>query len=140
MASIEGFIDEVIGVVRAVSGIRYAPDDPPAQIATHPAAVVWLTGGNVILGPDTLIEYHYQVRIGLITAIQNVTTANQRILPQIEPVIEAIAARQRSAVTPFANSINIEEVTFTYGPIQWADVWYFGALIDLGDVKIQRTL
>lgn len=140
MASIESFIDEVIRLVRAVSGIQYAPDDPPGQLATHPAAVVWLTGGRVIMGPDTLVEYHYTVRIGLVTSMQNMALANQRILPQIEPVIEAIAGKQRDLASPFVNSINIDEVTFTYGPIEWADVWYFGALIDLGDVKIQRTL
>lgn len=140
MASIDGFLDEVIGVVRAVTGIAYVPDDPPAAIAADPAAVVWLTDGRVVIGPPELATYHHGVRIGLITSMQNTAIANQKILPRIEPVIEAIWNRLRSPTTPFVNCQNIEQITFTYGPIQWGDIWYFGALIDLEEVKIQREL
>lgn len=135
--SIVGFIDEVIEVIRDLPGIVFVPDDPPATIATHPAAVVWLTDFRANLGPDAIVEHHFGVRIGLITAMSNIAVANQRILPQIEPVIEAIAHKQRQAAG-FLNSINIEAVSGTYGPIQWGDIWYFGALIDLGDIKIVR--
>ena len=143
MATLEGFLDELIGVVRAASGIRYAPDDPPSAIATDPAAVVWVTNGRILPGPwstkadgsmAVALDYHHSVRVGLLTSMQNIALANQRILPKIETVIEAIHAAR-----PYANCENIEEVAFTYGPIQWGDVWYFGAIIDLGDVKIQRT-
>lgn len=137
--SIVDFIDEVIAVVRDLPGIMFAPDDPPSQIAAHPAAVVWLTGFRANLGPDNIVEHHFAVRIGLITAMSNISVANQRILPQIEPVIEAIAEKQRTGVG-FLNSVNIEAITGTYGPVQWGDVWYFGALIDLGDIKIVRQI
>lgn len=140
MASIEGFLDEVIGIVRAVTGIAYAPNDPPSAIAADPAAVVWLTDGRAEIGPPELATYHYGVRVGLFTSMQNIAIANQKILPRIEPVIEVIWNRLRSATTPFANCQNIEQITFTYGPIQWGDIWYFGALIDLEGVKIQREL
>lgn len=137
MASLEGFIDELIKVVRDASGIRYAPDDPPSALATDPAAVVWLTSGRILRGPygaNVALDYHHSIRIGLLTSMQNIALANQRILPKIETVVEAVMKAR-----PYANCENIEEVTFTYGPIQWGDVWMFGALIDLGDVKIQRT-
>ncbi len=136
--SIERFIDEVIEVVRAIPGIAFAPDDPPGTIANHPAAVVWLTEGRAQGGPAPLVTYHHRVRIGLITAFGNMALANQRILPQIEPVIDAVYRKLfTSGYTPIQN---IEEISYTYGPIQWGDIWYFGALIDLGEVKIQRTL
>lgn len=139
MASLEGFLDELIGVIRAASGIRYAPDDPPSQIATDPAALVWLTDGLSEPGPQELVTYHHGVRVGLITSMQNIAIANQRILPRIETVIEAIWAKQRHGSAGFENCQDIARITFTYGPIQWGDVWYFGALIDLEEVKIQRT-
>ena len=138
MASIEGFIDELLPLVRAASGIRYVPDDPPSSLATEPAAVVWLTDGRVIRGPyagtGVALDYHYGVRIGLLTAMGNIAMANQRILPKIEPVIEAVYLGR-----PYVNAENIEDVTFTYGPVDWGGTWYFGAMIDLGDVKIQRV-
>ncbi len=136
--SLEGFLDELIGVVRAASGMRYVPDDPPSQIATSPAALIWLTDGRSVIGPPEVATYHHTVHVALVTGMDNIATANQRILPQIEPVIEAIWNRLRGA--GFANCQNIEQVVFTYGPIQWGDVWYFGAMIDLEEVKIQRTL
>lgn len=138
MATLEGFIDELIGVVRAASGIRYVPDDPPSALATGPAAVVWLTEGRSVMAPPGVVTYHHGVRVGLLTAMQNIAVANQVILPRIETVIEAIWENLSSG--GFTQCANIERVTFTYGPVQWGDVWYFGAVIDLEEVKIQRTL
>lgn len=140
MATLDGFLDELIVVVRRVSGINYAPDDPPSKLANHPAAVVWLTEGRANIGPPELATWHHGVRIGLLTSMENIALANQRILPQIEPVVEAIFNKLRSTTAPFTNCQNIEQVSYSYGPVQWADVWYFGALIDLEDVKIQRSL
>lgn len=144
MATLEGFLDELIGVVRVASGIRYAPDDPPSQIATTPAAIVWLLDSRVIGGPSTIVEYHHTVRVGLLTTMQNIAVANQVILPRIEPVIEAIwqkllADRFGGNVDGFGGNSS-QFATYTYGPVQWGEVWYFGAVIDLEDVKIQRTL
>lgn len=138
MASLEGFIDEVIDVVRGASGIRYAPNDPPSTIATDPAAVVWLASGRNIMAPPGVVTYHHGVRVGLMTGMGNIAVANQRILPRIEPVIEAIWGRFLSP--GFTHCQNIEQITFTYGPIEWGGVWLFGALIDLEGVKIQRAL
>ena len=90
VATLEGLLDELIETVRTVSGIAFVPDDPPARLASHPAGVVWLTGGTSVIGPPGVATYHHDVRIGLLTAIENTAVANQRILPQIEPVIEAI--------------------------------------------------
>ena len=140
MATLEGFLDELIGVVRDVSGIAYAPDDPPSQIATGPAAIVWLTEGRCIIGPAEVATYHHTVRIGLMTALQNTSIANQRILPRIEPVIEAIWNKLKSSANGFDNCENIERITYTYGPIEWGGVWQLGAVLDLEEVKIQRTL
>lgn len=140
MASLEGFLDELIAVVGSASGIRYAPQDPPSSIASDPAAVVWLASGECVIGPPELATYHHDVRISLMTSMQNIAIANQRILPRIETVIEAVWDKLRSSADGFDNCQNIERITFTYGPIQWGDVWYFGALIDLEEVKIQRTL
>lgn len=138
MASLEGFLDELIDVVRAAGGIRYAPDDPPTQIATDPAAVVWLADGRSLMAPPGVVTYHHGVRVGLLTSMQNIALANQRILPRVEGVIEAIwGALGRSA---FTNCQNIGQITFTYGPVEWGGVWQFGAVIDIEDVKIQRTL
>lgn len=138
MATLEGFLDELIETVRTVSGIAFVPDDPPARLASHPAGVVWLTGGRSVIGPPGVATYHHDVRVGLLTAIENTALANQRILPQIEPVIEAIWTRLAASL--FLNCQNIGDITYTYGPIQWADIWYFGAIVDLEEVKIQREL
>lgn len=136
--TIETFIDGVIGIVRGLPGIQFVPDDPPSQLASHPAAVVWLTGGRAVIGPPELATYHHEVRVGLLTAMGNIAVANQRILPQIEPVIDAVFGYLKTS--PIGTVHNIEQIMYTYGPVQWGDVWYFGALIDLGEVKIQRTL
>jgi hypothetical protein len=99
-----------------------------------------LTGGRSVIGPPELATYHHSVRVGLMTSLQNTAIANQRILPKIETVIEAIWNKLRSSSAGFIHCQNIENITYTYGPIQWADIWYFGALIDLEEVKIQRAL
>ena len=125
-------------MVRDASGIRYAPDDPPSSLATDPAAVVWLTDGRSVIGPPDVATYHHTVRIGLLTAMSNIATANQRILPRLEPVIEAVWSRFRSP--GFTHCQNIGQITYTYGPVEWGGVWQFGAIIDLEEVKIQRTL
>lgn len=140
MATLEGFMDELIEVVKAASGIRYAPSDPPSTIATDPAAIVWLMDGRSVIGPPEIATYHYTARVGLLTSIQNIAVANQKVLPKIETVINAVWSKLKSSAAGFTNCQNIENITFTYGPIQWGDVWYFGALIDLEEVKIQVTL
>lgn len=135
---LETILDELIDTVRDVPGIRFAPDDPPSSIANHPAGIVWVTEGRATIGPPELVTYHHGIRIALLTAMQNIAVANQRILPVIEPVIEAVYSRLR--LSGFSDIQNIEQISYTYGPVQWGDVWYFGALIDLGEVKIQRAL
>ena len=137
-SGLENILDELIATVRSVPGIVFAPDDPPSQIANHPAGVVWVTQGRAVIGPPELVTYHHGIRIALLTAISNIAIANQRILPQIEPVIEAVYGRLRQS--GYTDIQNIEQIEYTYGPVQWGDVWYFGALIDLGEVKIQRAL
>lgn len=140
MATLEGFQDELIAVVRAASGIRFAPDDPPSQIATTPAAIVWLTSGRVTNAPLGVATYLHDIRIGLLTGISNISIANQKILPKIEVVIEAILAKWQPGVTGFTNAQTLGQITYTYGPVEWGGVWLFGAVIDLEEVKIQRDL
>lgn len=140
MATLEGFLDELIVVVRQASGIRYAPDDPPSSIATDPAAIVWLADGRCTNAPLGVATYLHGIRIGLLTGMANISTANQKILPKIETVIEAILAKWQPGVTGFSNAQTLGAITYTYGPVEWGGVWYFGAVIDLEEVKIQREL
>ena len=138
MASLEGFLDELIAVVRQASGIRYAPDDPPSQIAASPAAVVWLASGRNIMAPPGVSTSHYGVRVALLTSMDNIATANQVILPRIETVVEAIWRGLTAG--RLSNCQNIGQILLSYGPVEWGGVWLFGATIDLEDVKIQRTV
>lgn len=137
-SSLETVLDELIAVVRGVPGVLFAPDDPPSQLTTHPAGVVWVTAGRAVIGPPELVTYHHTIRIALLTSISNIALANQRILPQVEPVIEAVFSKLR--MSGYSEIQNIESIDYTYGPVQWGDIWYFGALIDLGEVKLQRIL
>ncbi|HNS38782.1 MAG: hypothetical protein LC131_02925 [Anaerolineae bacterium] len=136
--SIVNTIAALVNVVRDVPGIVFAPDNPPSQIATTPAAVVWLTQGRATIGPPELSTHYHQVRIGLITGMGNIATADQVILPQVEPTIDAVFSALKNGDLPGIH--NIAEITYTYGPIQWGDIWYFGAMIDLGEIKLQREL
>jgi len=52
MATLQSAIDEIQTEVRALSGIRSAPDEPPDQMGAYPFAVAY-AGKGVWELPDT---------------------------------------------------------------------------------------
>lgn len=138
MATLQGFIDEVITVISSNSTvIDYVPDEVPLSIPDTPASPVWASSGSATGGdPAGQIKYLHNVRVGILGPLENMAMINDVFLPEYETITEAIQTKHDSG---FTNADTYGDMTYTYGPIEWAGVMLFGFLITIEDVKIRRT-
>lgn len=130
-------IDALSAIIRAVSGVRVVPDDPPDNINIYPFAVVYDGGGQDIFDApgsrrslDSLIvEVHFS-RKDLQKAIQ-----------QAMPLRDTIANAIMDDPTITSTVDTFESLSRTFGPLAWGDpaVQNVGYRFTLNNVK-RRTV
>lgn len=137
MATLQGFIDEVITVIEDNSTIAdYVPDEVPLDLKDTPASPVWASSGVVTTGPAGQVKYLHNVRLGILGSLEQMPKINDIFLPELETIVEALQSKHDSG---FTNADTYGDITYTYGPIEWAGIMFFGFLITIEDVKIRRT-
>jgi len=137
MATLQGFIDEVITVIRDNSSVvNYVPDEVPLSLPDTPASPVWTSSGVATSGPPGQMKYLHNVRVGILGSLEHMDKINDIFLPEYETITEAIQSKHDSG---FTNADTYGDMTYTYGPIEWAGMMAFGFLITIENVKIRRT-
>ena len=134
--TLQGFIDELIPVIRAVADINFVPDDPSEQLPAFPAAIIYTSGGRAVHGPATIATYYANVTIAVVSNVLDLPHAHRIMLPKIEPICEAIITQFHGA--GFTGLENIPSMEWTFGASQWGGIDVLGFFITLDDVKYQR--
>lgn len=137
MASLQGFIDEVIAVARTVSGITYVPDEPQLTPGKLPVTMVYAANGQGVMSPVGSMTYLHNVQLSFVGSFDELPRTNEFILKHLEPIVEAIYAKLASG--GFANAVGIGNVTYEIGPQDWGGLNVYGLFFTFNDVKIQRN-
>lgn len=140
MATLQGAIDELIAVVDAVTGINYAPGDPPGQINASVAAVVYGSRGANKGGPgSTMMTDLHDVTIAVVMPFTSFEHCNQVMLPFCELITEALRDHLRGRTS--AHYSTFGDIRYVYGPIEWpAGIIMLGYLFTIENLKIQNTI
>ena len=136
MADLQGFVDEVIALIRAVDGIDFVPDEPQLMPTILPMSTVYASSGRGRHAPAGAMTYWHDVRIAFVGPLDNLEQVNDLITGKLEAIVEAVYDNLGS----YTNAVNIGDFDYTFGPIQWGGMDVYGLMLDFREVKIQRNL
>jgi hypothetical protein len=137
MGTLQGFIDAVVTELNTISGIKYAPADPPDRLVKWPAAPVWAVTGASRVEFGQVVNYEHDVRIGLLGPAEDLSRLSRVLTAYLEPIIQNIFGKY--VASGFTDIEAMGDISYTFGPIEWAGVLQFGFLLTIHDVIIRNT-
>jgi hypothetical protein len=139
VATLQGALDELIGVMRDVSGVTHAPDDPGLQVVEYPAAMVYVSEGTLKNQPQNVRTDLHTVQIAVIMPTSELEYTNQTMLALLEPIAGALFSHHNGRTSLHYQTFG--EIQYTYGPIEWpSGVQYFGYIFTINGLKIQNGM
>ena len=136
MATLQGALDELITVIDAVSGVNWAPADPPGNVPVGPTAVVYASTGRLFTDtPETYRGLH-NVEIALIMPEGTLPQQVQAMLPLLEPVVAAIITHRNGQTSSHYSTFS--DINYVFGPINWGGQLHTGFIFTIQDLKIRN--
>lgn len=137
-ANLDTFIDEVVAILKTVSGLSQVGRSPNA-LAKWPAVPVYSVSGRVEGNMGSIARWEHDVRIGLLAPYDSDVSKVQTVLaPLLEPMIEELF--QKMLAQEFASIDHFGAIDYVFGPIEWAQQLYFGFMLTIYDVTIRRVI
>lgn len=139
-ATIEGTIAELMGVLRDINGIQYAPDEPNEQVTAWPAAFGYPVAGRLADGyPSGMYTVKHTVEIALMMPENDYRLMTKIIVPLIDPVYNALVSYNNDQTSSHFNTF--ATISYTLGGIPWTQGQdMYGVVFTLEDVKIMNNL
>ena len=141
--NLQGFIDEVLEVLRGLFDHAYIPDNPDINPGIWPYATVYMTNGTSKGEPAGYVQKDLtDVVIALVVPLEDYAKAFDFLLPYREQIPMALFKYFYKDGTRSAHAQHIgTEINLTMGPIEWPQgQQMFGYLITLSDVKIENEV
>jgi len=142
MATLQQVIDEIQADIRALSGIRAAPDEAPEQINIFPFVVAfpgpgtWSSDipGNKINLASVVVELHV-ARKDMAKDIQ-AAMVYENSIPNV--LLKAVAS---TAGDRFNNTVStFDNITYTFGSLGWGGMDTFGFRWTINGIKLQSNI
>lgn len=137
MGTLQGFIDALVVEFKTISGIMYTPEDPPNQMVKWPATPVWAVTGVSRVDFGQVVTYQHDVRVGLLGPGEDVAHLSRVLSALLEPLVENIYGKYASS--SFTDIDAMGMISYTFGPIDWGGIPYFGFMLTIHDVVITNT-
>jgi len=143
--NLQGFIDEVLEVLRGLAHVNYVPDNPDLDPRIYPYITVYMTTGTSVGEPAGYVQKDLtDVTIAMIMPLDNLEKSIEFLLPYREQIPMALYKhfyRNGNGVnSDHAQHIG-EGITINMSPIEWPQgQQMFGYLITLNGVKIQNEI
>lgn len=139
MATLQGAIQELIGVINALSGIKYAPDEPNESVTAWPAAFAYATDGVAWNEPPPVAKDLHNIQIAVVMPFNDYRQATRTMLPLYESIRNAIISHRNGRTSSHYNTFGA--IRYTLGPVEWAQgELMYGYVFTLEDVKIINTV
>ena len=143
--NLQGFIDEVLEVLRGLSHVNYVPDNPDISPRIYPYLTVYMTTGVTKGEPAGYVQTDLtDVTIAMVVPLEDMAKAVEFLLPYREQIPRALY-KHFYRQTANVNSDHVqhlgESITINMSPIDWPSGQpMFGYLITLNGVKIQNEI
>ena len=138
MATIEGAILEWVEIIQAVDGIQNVPDTPLEQVTSTPQVMIYNTDGFSLNEPNDIEKSLHNVQLAVVMPLSNLSYAIKTMLPLYEKIVKALWDHRNSRAS--ANAATFEQITYTFGIIEWAQLDLYGYIFTLNNVKIWNNL
>lgn len=138
MAALQVIIDQIQAEVRAVPGIRAAPDEPPAQINQFPFAVCYAREGYFKVGPVGTLHGIHEIVLEVHVARQEMEHDFQQVMPFAESIPNAILAAYGDG--RLTGLEVLQEIRYAFGPLGWGGVPTMGFLFRINGIKTQDAI
>jgi len=140
--ALQGFISEVLQIVRGIPHLRYVPDNPPLQVPFWPMVTMYASSGTVNTEgqPSGIFKELHNPSIAVVVPLDNLERANEFMLP----LIQAIPYEIKKGLIHDGRSGHAHtfgEIEYTLGPIEWPQgLDMFGLLFTINNVKVENTV
>ena len=134
VSTLEDLLEAVQTAVAAISGVQYAPPNPPEQAADFPFAVTYpATFDSQINTPE---DYRtlYDIRVELHVARKDLPEDVAILLPYAETFLTALHKVVRD------NAVACERITGTFGALEWGGVETIGYVWTIVRAKLRTTI
>lgn len=133
MPTLSQIIAAVQDVTGAVTGIRFAPDVPPEQsVINGVIAVCYPAAGMFREITSGREQGEHTLHLLIATPARNLRTDWARIIGLGDTVPRALLA----GGTLTATVLQTNEITYTFGPVEWGDQQLFGWIFNLDVLTI----
>ena len=140
-ASIVTAITEIVGVLRAVSGLKNVPINPPEQMNYDTYAVVYPEQGSVDVAPIGTRESLHNIAIDVLTTRTDLARDMARIIPFLDLIPTALLSEMTDSGDIFSNSIEtFGKLTYSFISTDYGGTPVIGYRFVMEDVKIQVDL
>ena len=138
MAVLQDAIDEIQVLMRALPGIRDAPDEPPDQIAAYPFVVAYASTGTWdAQTPETIIGLH-NIIIELHIARRDLPHAVEEAMKYSDQIPDTLYKALRDQTISAIETWN--NLTYIFGELNYDMVETIGFQFTLNGVKMREIL
>ena len=138
MATLQQAIDQIVDAAGAVSGIRFAPDEPNDQTPTFPALLTFCERGTYRHSPIGVMTGSHTILLELHVARRDLARDVAAAMAYAKSIPNAILnAHKTSALTAIEE---IGEIGYEFGPMTWAGQDTIGFRFRIQGVKTQDTI
>lgn len=138
MPTLQGAIAELVAVVRAVNGIRHAPDEPAAQLTVWPAAFSYATESASRNQPPDMAHDFHNIQIAVLMPKADYRIMMKTMLPLYEPIRNELFQHRNGDTS--TNYKTFGNITATLGPIDWGGPEVFGWIFTVTNMEIEDIL
>lgn len=134
MTTLDGVLSTIQTAVGSVSGVKYAPDDPPEQPQDFPFVVTYPMRYRGQVNTPEDFRMLYDIAVELHVARRNLPTAVQTLLGFPETIANAIFS------TLITNLYAHDHIEGGFGALRWGDIETLGFTWTIVGVKITTTM
>ena len=134
---ISEILHEIVHICDSVSGINFAPTNPPDQASQSPFAIVYMSGGTASIKAGASVAHHTEVTIQAGLPLREMARANEVILPLGQDLILALFQGLKDGDI---NPQNFDSMRYLYGPFVWGGVQMFGWTITIENLLTIEAL
>lgn len=135
----DAFLDQLIRVVNDQSAVTFAKRAPVKQVGSSIWSLIFVEEGRAEFLPAGSVTFWDNIKIIVATPEKGSDwdKVDALVLPVMRKLIVAVYQALRSGdVTP----LNMGDISYQYGPFEWAGTNQYGALITLQEVKTMENL
>lgn len=142
MATLDDAISEIQADIRAITGIRAAPDYAPEQMNVFPFSVVYPGSGEFISDVPGVMRGLHSITIELHIGRKDLPRDIQSAMPYVQSIpnklLKAIAT---TAGDRFGSTIDtFSRITYEFGPLDWGATQTIGWRFHIEGVKIKNDI